>query len=315
MFVSSGQGCAGVKNWGAAMPDLLDGFLGYLEFERNASQETCRAYSADIIQFLDFIGAEEDFNPNAIDHRVARGFLAEVRSRGAGKSTAGRKLSSLRSFFRYLVREGVAAENPFASVRQPRRESRLPRLLDEEEVRRLLEAPDASKFAGVRDRAILETLYSTGARVSELVGMNIEDVDLVGETVRVRGKRKKERLLPLGSFAVSAVQYYLQRREVVAGRINAHRRALFISNRGGRLTDRSVRRLLDKYVLQLGIGRKVSPHTLRHSFATHMLNRGADLRSVQELLGHENISTTQIYTHLTIDRLKAIYERSHPRAR
>jgi len=297
------------------MPDYLDDFLGYLEFERNASEETCRAYSADIIQFLRFINAGDDFNPGAVDLRTVRAFLAALREGGAGKSTIGRKLSSLRSFYKYLLREGVATENPFAAARQPRKERRLPKLLTEDEVERLLAAPPPTAFAGVRDRAILETLYSTGARVSELVGLNVGDVDLVGECVRVRGKRKKERLLPLGSYATKALRLYLNRRDALLDRLlKTRQRALFLNRAGGRLTDRSVRRMLDKYVLQIGIGRKVSPHTLRHSFATHMLNRGADLRSVQELLGHESVSTTQIYTHLTTERLKAIYEQAHPRA-
>lgn len=298
------------------MSDLLDDFLGYLAFERHASEETCRAYSSDIIQFLNFTDAGERFNPRAVDRAAARAFLAHVRDTGAKKATAGRKLSSLRSFFKYLQREGAAAENPFASIRRPRKERRLPRLLDEDEVRRLLEAPDPNTFAGARDCAIIETLYSTGTRVSELVGMNIEDVDFVADVVRVRGKRKKERMLPLGSFAVKALLHYQERREVLAGRmVMMHRRALFINKHGGRLSDRSVRRMLDKYVIRIGIGRKISPHTLRHSFATHMLDHGADLRSVQELLGHENISTTQIYTHLTTGRLRAIYEQAHPRAK
>jgi len=280
-----------------AMSDFLDDFLGYLEFERHASSETCRAYSSDIIQFLNFIDAGEQFNPRAVDRPTVRAFLAHVHNSGAAKSTAGRKLSTLRSFFKYLQREGAVAENPFAAVRRPRKERKLPKLLDEDEVRRLLEAPDPATFAGARDRAIIETLYSTGARVGELAAMNIEDVDFVAEVVRVRGKRKKERMLPLGSFAIEALLLYQEKREVLAGRIvTMHRRAIFINKFGGRLSDRSVRRMLDKYVVEVGIGRKISPHSLRHSFATHMLNRGADLRSVQELLGHASISTTQIYT-------------------
>jgi len=298
----------------AELTDLLDQFLGYLDFERNASPETCRAYSQDIIQFAQFLGIDEEFEPDSIDRRRAREFLAHLRATGAAKSTASRKLSSLRSFFKYLVREGIAKENPFAAVRQPRKEKRLPQFLDENEVKALLDAPNPRLFAGARDCAILETLYSTGARVSELVGMNINDIDLVGDAVRVRGKRKKERLLPLGSFAVKAIEHYLERREVRAGRVRTHRRALFVNKCGGRLTDRSVRRLLDKYILELGLAKKVTPHTLRHSFATHMLNHGADLRSVQELLGHKNLTTTQIYTHVTTDRLRAIYELAHPRA-
>jgi len=296
------------------MSDFLDGFLGYLEFERNSSLETCRAYSNDIIQFLNFVGADDKFDPRVTDHQTARSFIAHVRSSGASKSTTARKLSALRSFFTYLLREGVVKENPFAGLRQPRKDNKLPQLLDEDEIRKLLEAPDPARFGGARDRAMIETLYSTGARVSELVGMNLADIDFVSELVRVRGKRKKERLLPLGSFAVEALRHYIERRDILAGRVNVHRRALFVNQRGGRLSDRSVRRMLDKYVLQIGLGREVGPHTLRHSFATHMLNRGADLRSVQELLGHENVSTTQIYTHLTTDRLKAIYEQAHPRA-
>ncbi|HUW31978.1 MAG TPA: tyrosine recombinase XerC [Planctomycetota bacterium] len=296
------------------MSDLLDEFMGYLEFERHASPETCRAYSADIIQFLNFLGVEDDFDPKSIDVRRARAFLAEIHNSGVGKATASRKLSSLRSFFRFLLRSKLISENPFASVRQPRKERRLPHCLDEDEVRKLLEAPDGRTFAGLRDRAILETLYSTGARVSELVGMNLEDLDVIGETVRVRGKRKKERLLPVGSFAMRALETWIGRREAMGTIVKMHRRALFVNKRGGRLTDRSVRRLLEKYILQLGLQKKASPHTLRHSFATHLLNRGADLRSVQELLGHRNLSTTQIYTHLTTERLRAIYEQAHPRA-
>jgi len=296
------------------MSDLLDEFLGYLEFERQASPETCRAYSADIIQFLNFLKADEDFDPKTIDVRRARAFLAEIREGGAGKATASRKLSSLRSFFKFLLRSKLIAENPFASVRQPRKDRRLPQCLDEEDVRKLLEAPDARSFAGLRDRAMLEMLYSTGARVSELVGMNLEDLDLIGQTVRVRGKRKNERLLPVGSFAMRALETWIGRRDAMSTIVKMHRRALFVNKRGGRLTDRSVRRLLDKYILQLGLQKKATPHTLRHSFATHLLNRGADLRSVQELLGHKNLSTTQIYTHLTTDRLRAVYEQANPRA-
>jgi len=298
------------------MPDYLDDFLGYLEFERNASVETCRAYSSDIIQFFRHINLDDNFNPRAVDLRTVRSFMAGLRDGGAGKSTVARKLSSLRSFYRYLVREGVTMENPFAAARQLRKEHRLPQLLDEGEVERLLAAPDMKAFGGVRDRAILETLYSTGARVSELTGLNVDDADLISECVRLRGKRKKERLLPLGSYAAKAIRMYINRRNAMLERLGKTRqRALFLNRAGGRLTDRSVRRLLDKYVCEIGIGRSISPHTLRHSFATHMLNRGADLRSVQELLGHESVSTTQIYTHLTTERLKTIYEQAHPRAK
>jgi len=296
------------------MEDLLDQFIGYLEYERNASAETCRAYSNDIIQFLRYAGVDDKFTPSSVDRTAARGFIAHLRNNGAGKATAARKLSSMRSFFKYMMREGIVTENPFAALRQPKKERKLPMMLDEQQVKLLLETPPADKFAGARDRAILETLYSTGARVGELAGMNIEDVDFVGQTVRVRGKRKKERMLPLGSFAIKALLHYLERREIRGQRMTMHRRALFVNKNGGRLTDRSVRRMLDKYVREVGFSSAISPHTLRHSFATHMLNRGADLRSVQELLGHKNLSTTQIYTHLTTDRLRAIYEQAHPRA-
>jgi len=297
------------------MPDLLDEFLGHLEFERNASVRTCSAYSADVIQFLNFHNLEDDFNPALIDRRHARAYLAHIQQGRLSKATIARKLSSLRSFFKFLMREGRIRENPFESLRQPRKERRLPALLDEAAVKSLLEAPDDSAFDGARDRAILETLYSTGARVGELVAINLDDLDLIGETVRVRGKRKKERLLPVGSYATKALQHYLERREVLGGRVPVHRRGLFVNRRGGRLTDRSVRRIIDKHVRQIGLGVKVTPHTLRHSFATHLLNRGADLRSVQEMLGHKSISTTQIYTHLTTERLRCVYEQAHPRAR
>ena len=295
--------------------DHLDHFLEYIESERSFSAHTLRAYSTDIVEFIRFSDRGESLEHGDVDHLMLRSYLAHLRGTGKARATMARKLASLRTFFKYLVREEIMEDNPAADMRTPRKERRLPGVLDENQVRTLIERPDTSTFLGLRDRAILETLYSTGIRASELVGANIEDADLLGEVIKVRGKRKKERLAHLGSFAVAAIKDYLDARRLQPRAPMFDKRALILNRFGKRLSDRSLRRTLNKYFRMAALKLRVTPHTLRHSFATHLLDRGADLRSVQELLGHESLSTTQIYTHVSTERLKKVYEKAHPRAK
>ena len=297
------------------MSMLIDRFLGYLETERGCSSETLRAYAGDLMRFALFAAPDADeFDPTDVSMMQLRHYLAHLRQSGAARTTIARKVASLRSFYRFLMREGVVSDNPAANLTVPRLEKRLPTFLDEDQVTRLLGAPDTAEPAGRRDRAILEMLYSTGVRIGELAALSLEDVDLIGEVAQVKGKGKKERLVPLGAQGVQALRDYLEVRTRVAQRRRTNRRALFVNKAGGRLSDRGIRRIFHKYARMVGLPDKVSPHTLRHSFATHMLNRGADLRSVQELLGHASIASTQIYAHVTTERLRKIYNQTHPRA-
>jgi integrase/recombinase XerC len=295
--------------------DWLDRFLEHLDTERNLSDHTLRAYSTDIVEFSRLSDGGAELRPGDVDHLMLRAYLAKLREASRSRSTIARKLASLRSFFRFLVREEVVEDNPAADLRTPRRERRLPAVMDETQVRALIEQPDTSTFLGLRDRAILEILYSTGMRASELVGANLDDVDLIGEVIRVRGKRKKERLAHLGRYAVVALEDYLEQRRLEPRAPFFDKRALLLNRFGKRLSDRSLRRVLNKYFKQAGLRLHVTPHTLRHTFATHLVDHGADLRSVQELLGHENLGTTQIYTHVSAERLKKVYEKAHPRAK
>ncbi|HRZ67399.1 MAG TPA: tyrosine recombinase XerC, partial [Candidatus Omnitrophota bacterium] len=230
------------------------------------------------------------------------------------KVSIARKIASIRSFFKFLFREGIIKNNPASSLSTPKRDKHLPKFLDEKEIVLLLESPGKEDEAGLRDGAILETLYSTGIRVSELVGLNIDTVDQIGGVIKVYGKGKKERIVPIGDRALQAIRDYLKKRRASNTKDTHAGKALFFNKNGGRLTDRSIRRIINKYITKTSIQQKISPHTLRHSFATHMLDHGADLRSVQELLGHANLSTTQIYTHITTERLKSAYTKAHPRA-
>ena len=314
---------------------LISRFLDYLEGERNFSAHTIRCYAADLVQYCRYLAAADEpaggeltaeglppadeLQPGAIGKAVLaaqpldlRGFLAMMRNSGYSKSTIARKLATLRSFYKFLVRSGAVDASPVSVIRTPRQDKRLPRCLDVEQVEALLAAPDTTTLLGARDRAILETIYSAGLRVSELTALNVEDLDEFSEALRIRGKGKKERLVPVGGKAIEAVEAYLDIRRRSSG--ERARGALFVNKFGRRITARSIRRKLDKYLLATGMDANVSPHVLRHSFATHMLNAGADLRSVQEMLGHENLSTTQIYTHLTTRRLKEVYDRAHPLA-
>ena len=285
----------------------VERFLHFLRIERNASEYTCQNYLHDLRRFLAVLGHQRVESVRPMD---VRRFVAQLSEAGEARRTIARRLSCLRSFFRYLCREGTLEQNPAVAIPTPRLEKRLPSFLDEQQVARLLTTPSTEKWQGLRDRAILETLYSTGMRVSELVGLSLEDLDEISGTAIVRGKGKKERLCPIGETALMSIRGYLARRP---NKLQAPV-ALFVSQKGTRLTVRQVDRLLVRYVRQAGLPAAISPHSLRHSFATHLLERGADLRSVQELLGHASLSTTQIYTHITPQRLKKVYDQTHPRA-
>jgi len=286
----------------------VEKFIRYLEIERNASKHTLVNYSIDLKSLSEFL---KDEPIEKVDYVVLRRYLASLKELKLSKVSIARKIASIRSFFKFLFREGIIKNNPASSLSTPKRDKHLPKFLDEKEIVLLLESPGKEDESGLRDAAILETLYSTGIRVSELVGLNIVSVDQIGGVIKVLGKGKKERIVPIGDRALQAIRDYLKKRRLAGGNDD---RALFFNKNGGRLTDRSVRRIINKYILKTSIQQKISPHTLRHSFATHLLDHGADLRSVQELLGHANLSTTQIYTHITTERLKSAYEKTHPRA-
>ena len=295
------------------MNDIVEDFLHHMRSEKNFSENTLRAYRKDLELYCEFL---EDRNVDLLEAgpRVARGFLASLRASGQARSTVARRLSTVKSLYKFLFRQGRVDANPMGVLRSPKRENTLPRVMTEDEVEALLKTPDPTTWQGSRDCAILETLYGAGLRVSELVGINDDDLRLNRGLVRVRGKGKKERLAPMGQYAADAIEAYREIRHS-NGLPRQEPQPTFINARdGGRLTARSVRRVMRKRVNEAGLDSAYTPHSLRHSFATHMLSRGADLRYVQELLGHENLSTTQVYTHLTPDKLKPIYTRAHPRA-
>ena len=306
------------------MKELIERFLEHLRVERNASAHTLRSYASDLEQFRSFLWSagfhrdekKGDIRAEKIDHLAIRAYLSRLY-REHKKSSLARKLAAQRSFFRYLVDEGLIKRSPAEIVATPKQEKNLPSFLSVDEVFALVEKPDRATLWGARDRAILETLYSCGIRVSELVGLSDGNVDFELGIVRVYGKGRKERIVPIGGKAIEALRAYLPRRdEVLARRKKSGPRApLFINPRGTRLTARSVARLLQKHVLRSGLLRKVSPHALRHTFATHLLDAGADLRAIQEMLGHVSLSTTQRYTHVSMDKLMEVYDKAHPRAK
>lgn len=329
---------------------LIAGFLGYLTDERHFSPYTARCYGADLRQYCEFVVGEygiqiddhaelaalerlgnaagngADNAHGTLTDRIAasdaneiRRFLENLDSHAYSPATMARKIATLRSFYKWAHKRSYIAQNPMTMIRTPRQAKRLPKAITVEQIERLLSALDDRDALGARDRAMLETLYSTGLRVSELVQLDLEDLDEPGEALRVRGKGKKERLVPLGSHALAAIRRYLatlgsDERFAGVWAQEQNERPLFLNKHGKRLSSRSVRRKLDKYLRQVGLDPGISPHTLRHSFATHLLDNGADLRSVQELLGHQSLSTTQAYTHLTTQRLRDAYDRAHPRA-
>ena len=293
-----------------------------LEHGTNCSSHTLRAYRKDLLQHLEFLRELGCDGPKQVTPLNLRKFLVQLRGKDYKATTLSRKLASLRSFYKFLFREGIIGTNPATVLRSPKRHKTLPKFLSLAEVESILSAIDEDSPNGHRDRAILETLYSTGIRVSELVGLDVADIDMFSELVKVRGKGKKERIVPIGGHALEAVKVYLAisnrgqgtgDREQGAG-AQKDNKALFLNKTGGRLTTRSVARVLEKYMRLSGIRQRPSPHTLRHSFATHLLDRGADLRAVQEMLGHASLSSTQIYTHVTTERLRQVYRLAHPRA-
>jgi len=319
-----------VKPGASSLRDAVRAFLAFLRYNRNASAHTVRAYDTDLTQLVAFLAAENGRKPSEIvvgDFALdgIRGFLADQHRRGLSRASAGRRLAALRTFARYLVREGLLPDDPTALVGAPRKEQSLPAHLATEEMDRLLAAPDNSTAAGRRDQAILELFYASGLRLSELVDLDLTDVNLSSRIVRVRGKGGKERLVPFNRTAAEAMRVMMTDRgglPAAGGRTSrgggAHariRHPLFLNQRGGRLTTRSVDRVVRRYVREAAIARGISPHALRHTFATHLLQSGADLRAIQELLGHARIGTTQRYTHLDVGRLMEVYRQAHPRAK
>lgn len=289
------------------MRDLISRFLDYLADERGASPHTLRAYAADLAEFRDFVAREGDRDLRRVDARLLRAYLAWLHQRDLAKSSIARRLAVVRSCFRFLARRGVVRTNPAREVGTPRVPRRLPSFLPKDESAELLDRAPAASAAGRRDHALLELLYASGLRVSECCGLDLEDLDRSQGTVRVLGKGSRERVVPVGEAALQAVDAYLALRGSAGG-------PLFRNARGGRLTPRSVRRVVGRQARAAGIGRRVTPHTLRHTFATHMLGEGADLRLIQELLGHRRLSTTQRYTHVSPEHLMRVYDRAHPRA-
>jgi integrase/recombinase XerC len=290
-------------------------FLDYLRNQRNASPNTVRAYEDDLAQFCQFLGDSQRIDPEfadptAADSKRLRRYAAWLGGRGFAASTVARRLASLRSFYRFQRRQGLMSSDPAGGLRNPRQPQRLPRLLSVADVIRMLDAIAIDDALGVRDRAMFETLYGGGLRVGELVGLNLEDLDADQQLLRVRGKGRRERLCPIGPVAVAWISRWI----AVRAPKRAGEPSIFLNRFGTRLSARSVGRLLDAYLTAQGLDPSASPHTLRHSFATHLLDRGADLRSVQELLGHRSLSTTQIYTHVTQERLLEVYQDAHPRA-
>ena len=325
---------------------IIQEFLNYLNFEKRFSEHTAKCYGVDLLQFSEFLVNRSEGAPLAsepvslssehqggsatalqtkpevktdqsllsVDINAVRAYLARLNEKQYSKTTIARKLATLRSFYKFLVKRNRVGSNPVIAVRTPKQEKRLPKFLEYEEVRKLLETPPMDSWLGARDRAIMETLYSTGMRVSELVALNMDDIDFLGEVVHIRGKGKKERITPISSSTLQVIQHYIEfRNRRAQSNSNFDMKVLFVNKHGRRLSTRSVRRKMDKYLKIAGLDPAISPHTLRHSFATHMLNNGADLRSVQELLGHQSLSTTQIYTHLTTKKLKEVYDSAHPR--
>ena len=289
------------------MEKFIEKFVRYLEIEKNYSAHTVTNYKLDLQGFNKFIAGTD---LEKIDYLALRKYLAVLKEKNFGNRTVGRKLSTLRSFFRFLCREGHIKTNPILMLSSPKLEKHLPSFMTEDEVGRLIESAFAktqNDLFGLRDRAILEVFYSSGLRISELVGLNLSDIDFISGILKVRGKGKKERIVPIGETALATVRKYLEERKKQV-------EALFLNNHHRRISTRGVRFLLVKYLKASATKPGVSAHTFRHSFATHLLNHGADLRTVQELLGHANLSSTQIYTHLTTDKLKSVYDKAHPHA-
>ena len=316
---------------------LIQEFFSYLKYEKHFSGHTLKCYTTDLQQFVEFLdgtsaadAATQGYQASdrtgtalalevraeilAVTASTIREFLVVLHNKNYSRATTARKLATLRSFYKFLVRRGYLQSSPVTVIRTPKQEKRLPKFLEEDQIEALFKAPDRTTLLGLRDLAMLEVMYSTGVRVSELVALDIADIDFDQGILHVRGKGRRERLAPAGQRALQAITEYMTKRQQQHRPDQDAQQALFINKSGQRLSTRSVRRKLDKYLAQANLDPSISPHTLRHTFATHMLNRGADLRSVQELLGHRSLSTTQVYTHLTTGRLKEVYDKAHPRS-
>ena len=321
---------------------VVEKFLSYLTDERHFSPYTSRCYGLDLRQYTDALATESglEWIPAAeeaatrpmngrkdgktltermlhADVEVIRQFLSRLAEQGYSAATMARKIATLRSFHKWAERHGWIGSNPMVLIRTPKQAKRLPKAITVDQIERLLAAPSDGDILGARDRAILETLYSTGMRVSEVVGLNRADLNEAGACVHIRGKGRRERVAPLGSHSLKALRHYLQMMDAelsAAGRTAGDTDPLFVNKNGTRLSSRSVRRKVAKYLVEAGLDPDISPHTIRHSFATHLLDNGADLRSVQELLGHQSLSSTQVYTHLTSARMRQAYDKAHPRA-
>lgn len=305
------------------MQEYIDRFKDHLKYERNVSEHTLRNYLSDLEQFYDALcppdkdGTRRHIDIRQIDHITIREYMSKLYQEKRKKTSIARKLATLRTFFKFLCREQILELNPARLVASPRLEKKLPKVLSIEDVIRFIETPDTETVLGKRDRAILELLYASGMRVSELAGLNVEDVDFRNESIRVRGKGRKERIVPFGSKAKEALQEYLGvRGELVIEAPEEARdpKILFYNYQGTRITTRSIGRMLDKYVHECAMAHNISPHSLRHSFATHLLSAGADLRAIQEMLGHARLSTTQIYTQVSMEKIMEVYDKAHPKA-
>lgn len=298
------------------MDQALADFLRHLGLERNASAYTVKSYREDLTQAVAFFRekAGTGVRPDQLSTRLLRAFLAWLHDQGYARTTISRRIAAVRSWCRFLCRQGTLSANPADGLRGPKLDRRLPHFLNKEDVDRLLATPPAETALGLRDRAILETLYSAGLRVGELVGLELNDLDLAEDVATVRGKGKRERLALIGEAARRAIDQWLTARAALLDGIGRRSEAVFLNKTGTRLSTRSVGRLLVKYLRQTGLDPRTTPHTLRHTFATHLLDAGADIRGVQELLGHKNLTTTQIYTHVSTQRLQDSYRKAHPRA-
>jgi tyrosine recombinase XerC len=292
------------------MKEKLNKFLDYLENQKNYSKHTIKSYKKDISQFIEFLKEKKISDFENVEYEDFINFIGKLKSSNLKEKTIGRKVASLKSFYKFLVMRKYIKKNPTLLIKSPKIPERLPNFLTYNEILKILEIPFNKKnWQFLRDKAILEVLYSTGIRVGELVNLKLDDINFVDEVIKVKGKGKKERIVPIGKFALNCLIEYIEKRP------NKKEKFLFLNKYGKKLTERSVERLVKKYSLLSGINKNVTPHTIRHTFATHLLDRGADLRTVQELLGHERITTTQIYTHLTVGKLKELYEKFHPRGK
>ena len=295
--------------------EAVDGFISFQTIERNASSLTVKAYSTDLVELMDYVYSEKVEEIDKVDYYLLRGYIAGLYEKGLAKSSIERKLAAVRSFFKYLFKKEKITEDPARMLKYPKKEKKIPNVFPMDDIMKLLNAPDIVKKAGKRDKVILELLYGTGMRVSELVGLNMSDIDFSGNRVKIRGKGKKERIVPLSGFYMKLINDYMSSiSDFVDEGADQDYEALILNRRGSRLSSRNVLELVKKYLVITGLPDTYSPHSFRHTFATHLLGAGADLRSIQELLGHESLATTQKYTHLNLEALMETYRQAHPKA-